>query len=75
MCGFYLKLGLMKMSDSLYQDRPVPEDRVGDMEKGEYFYGTFRGGQSEKSASQERSFRVRVMMSIAALILLSLGYS
>ncbi|ODM23323.1 3-phytase A [Aspergillus cristatus] len=63
------------MRDSLYQGRPVPEDRVGDMEKGEYFYGTFRDGQSEKSADQERSFGVRVMMSIAALILLSLGYS
>jgi len=48
---------------------------MGDMEKGEYFYGTFRGDQSEKSAEQERSFGVRVMMSIAALILLSLGFS
>lgn len=65
----------MTMSDSLYQGRPVPEDRMGDMEKGEYFYGTFRGDQSEKSAEQERSFGVRVMMSIAALILLSLGFS
>lgn len=72
----------MKMGDSLYQGRPAHEDRVGEIEKGGYFYGTFRNGPSEYESKRlgirervQRSLGVRVMMSIAALVLLSLGYS
>lgn len=72
------------MGNSLYQGRPAHEDRVGETEKGDYFYGTFRDGLSERESESEslgiqervqRSFAVRIMMSIAALVLLSLGYS